>query len=276
MTGAWVAALGASVAFGVAAVLQALASTRAPETAGIDPRLLLALVRQPAFLAALALTGVGFLLHVVALQWLPLFLVQAVIASSVAVTALLSVHVFGVPLTRAQWASLGAVVVGLTLLAPSAEQGEALPAAPTTLALLLGAVLLTAGAALVAARLHGTPEAVLLGLLAGTGFGLVAVCARLLPRLDLAALGEPVTGIAVVAGLLAFLLYSTALQQGSATVVTAALVVPQTAVPAAVGLALGDRVSAGLAPMAAVGFVVALTGALGLARFERPAPAPQR
>ena len=250
-------------------MLQALASRRVPHVPGVDPRLLLQLLHQPAFAAALVLNGVGFVLHVVALHFLPLFVVQVVIAASVAVTAVLSVPVFAAPLTWRQGGALAAVVLGLALLAPSAEERPAQPAQRETLALLLGAVLLVAAAALAAARLHGTPEAVLLGLLAGAGFGLVAVCARLLPRLaPLAVVGEPVAWIGLAAGALAFLLYSVALQQASATVVTAALVVPQTALPAVLGVLLGDRVQPGLAELAVTGFAVALAGTLALAWFD--------
>lgn len=264
------AALAAAVAFGAAAVLQSVASARSPHVPGIDPRLLLRLARDRVFAAALLLNGLGFLMHVTALHTLPLFVVQAVIASSVAVTALLSVPVAGVQLTVPRRTALVAVVLGLVLLAPTAQEGEAGSASAPVVALLLGAVVVIAAGAVLAARLHGTPEAVLLGLLAGAGFGLVAVCGRLLPRLDVAnVLTQPVTVVAVLAGLVAYLLYSVALQQGTATVVTAALVVPQTALPAVLGVLLGDRVRPGLGVLAAFGFLVALAGTLALAWLER-------
>ena len=119
-------AVGAMVLFGIAAVLQALATSRAVDVEVLDPRLLLRLSAQPVFLAALALNGLGFLLHITALQSLPLFLVQAVIAGSVAVTAVLSVRVFGVRLGPSQWGAVGLVVLGLVLLAPTATEGDAI------------------------------------------------------------------------------------------------------------------------------------------------------
>ena len=77
------------------------------------------------------------------------------------------------------------------------------------------------------------------------------------------------TYVLAFSGVLAFLLYSSAMQKGSVTVTTAALVVPQTAVPALVGtLLLGDQVREGFGALAVVGFVLALLGAVGLARFE--------
>lgn len=262
-------AVGAMLLFGVAAVLQALATARADDVAVLDPRLLLRLARQPAFLAALALNGVGFLLHVKALQTLPLFLVQAVIAGSVAVTALLSVRVLGARLRRAHWVAVGLVVTGLVLLAPTAVAGGVSPVGATGTALLLAAVLLVVVLAAVLRRVPGSAGTVLLGLLAGTGFGVVAVCARLLPDPGPALLDAPVTWVLVLAGTTAYFVYSAAMQRGSVTTATAAMVVTQTVVPAVAGVLLGDQVRPGLLPLAVVGFVLALTGALGLGRFER-------
>ena len=265
-------ALGAMALFGVAAVLQALATSRAADVGVLDPRLMLRLARQKVFLAALALNGLGFVLHIIALQSLPLFLVQAVIAGSVAVTALLSVRVFGVRLGRGQWAAVGLVVLGLVLLAPTATEGAASPVGSRAPLLLLAAVVLVTATAVAVRRVPGAAGTVLLGLLAGTGFGVVAVCARLLPEMGLALLSSPLPYVLVLAGGTAYFVYSAAMQRGSVTTATAAMVITQTVVPAVVGLFLGDSVRAGLVPVAVVGFVLALAGALGLGRFESAAP----
>lgn len=261
-------ALGAMTLFGVAAVLQGVATARAGDVAVLDPRLLLRLARQRVFLVALALNGLGFLLHVTALQTLPLFLVQAVIAGSVAVTAVLSIRVLRTRLSRAQWGAVALVVLGLALLAPSAAAEGDLPGgAGRTLALLAVVVALVLTAVAVR-RVAGPAGTVLLGLVAGAGFGVVAVCARLLPEIGPGLLAAPVSYVLVLAGASAYLVYSAAMQRGSVTTATAAMVVTQTVLPALAGLLLGDSVREGYAPLAAVGFVLALTGALGLARYE--------
>ena len=263
-------AFGAMICFGVAAVLQAVATGRTEQRPGLDPRLLLQLVRQPLFLGSLALNGLGFALHITALQSLPLFLVQAVIAGSVSVTAVLSVRVTGIPLARAQWLAVGLVVLGLAMLGPSATSGAADPGGTGAALLLLGAVALVVLAALGAARVRGAAGAILLGLLAGTGFGVVAVSARLLPPYGAAVLRSPLVYVLLLAGATAFLLYSAAMQRGSVTTTTAALVITQTAVPALAGvLLLGDRVRDGFLALAVAGFVLALGGAVGLGRYER-------
>lgn len=265
------AALAAAVAFGLAAVLQGIATARTPDAGGLDFLLLLRLARQPVFLASVALNLAGFGLHVAALQTLPLFLVQAVIASSVAVTAVLSVRVFRTPLRPAQWAAVAVACVGLALLSRSAESSEAVDPTSTERLVLPAVVVVTVLAGVAAGRLTGAVGAAALGLLGGVCFGVVAVAGRLLPSLaPLDLLAEPLTYVLALAGLVAFLLYSTAMQRGSVTTATAANVVTQTAVPAVVGIALlGDRIRDGWEPVAVLAFVLALAGALGLARFER-------
>lgn len=264
-------ALGAMTLFGVAAVLQGLATNRADDVAVLDPRLLLKLVRQPIFLLALAFNGLGFLLHAAALQTLPLFLVQAIIAGSVAVTAVLSVRVFATPLRVPQRVAVAVVVLGLALLGVSAASGEAEPGDVGRPVVLLSVVAGVAALAAVVRRLSGPTATVLLGLLAGTGFGVVAVAARLLPDLGSALLTSPTLGVLLLAGTVAFLIYSAAMQRGTVTTATAALVVTQTVVPALAGLLLGDQVRSGFLPVAALGFALALAGAVALGRYEGPA-----
>ena len=63
------------------------------------------------------------------------------------------------------------------------------------------------------------------------------------------------------------------MQHGSVTLATATLVVTQTTVPAVLGLLLlGDGVRPGTAPLAVVGFLLAIGGAVALARFEHVVP----
>jgi hypothetical protein len=62
--------------------------------------------------------------------------------------------------------------------------------------------------------------------------------------------------------------YATALENGSVTVATAAVVLAETAPPALIGiLLLGDHTRPGLAVAAAAAFVLAVTCAVLLARF---------
>jgi hypothetical protein len=81
-------------------------------------------------------------------------------------------------------------------------------------------------------------------------------------------LRDPATYALVAAGVVSFMLYATALDSGSVTVATAAVVLAETAPPALIGiLFLGDHTRPGLAALAVVAFVLAVTSAVLLARF---------
>jgi hypothetical protein len=80
----------------------------------------------------------------------------------------------------------------------------------------------------------------------------------------------------VAAGLVSFVFYATALESGSVTVATSAVVLAETLPPAVVGvLFLGDTTRHGLAPVAVIGFTLAVVSAVMLARFGEADHAPE-
>ena len=149
------AALAAAGVFGGSAILQAIGSRRVADDSGLSPRTAALLLRQPAFLAALVLNLLGFLLHLVAVRLLPLFLAQAGIAASLAVTALLAMRIFHDQLSRIDWAAIAAVCVGLALLTAAAGQtGQERATTAMTVTLYAVAAGMVVGG-LVATRLRG-------------------------------------------------------------------------------------------------------------------------
>ena len=67
---------------------------------GLDPRLLGRLLRSWKYVVGVGLDGLGFLLSLAAVRTLPLFVVQSVVASFLAVTAVLGAIFLKMPLTR--------------------------------------------------------------------------------------------------------------------------------------------------------------------------------
>src|SRR6476619_7269015 len=119
MTLALLAVAGAAVCSGSAAVLQASAVSRLPQADSMSAGFVGRLARSPRYLLALVLVAAGFGLSFLALRTLPLFVVQAGRASSLAVTAVLSVLVLRVRLRAVEVAAVigigaGLVVLGLT------------------------------------------------------------------------------------------------------------------------------------------------------------------
>ncbi|GAA1155751.1 hypothetical protein GCM10009630_62140 [Kribbella jejuensis] len=268
------AALGAAVLFGVGAIAQAVGSRKVPTESELDPRRLggfvAKLLKQPAFLGALALNLAGFGLHFVALRLLPLYLAQAGIAVSLVVTALLATRLMSDRLSALEWSAVFGVVVGLGLLAvASGDAGAGAQHHGLTVGIIVGLVTIAVLGGLASRSQHGASTA-LLGLLAGLGYAGVAISARLLQDGSLSELfHSPTLYTLPISGALAFILYSLALQRGSVTLATTPMIALQTITPAAVGVfILGDAVRAGWWPAAIAGFALSATGSVILVRFE--------
>jgi drug/metabolite transporter (DMT)-like permease len=272
MTAAFGAAILSAVCYGLATALQARGAREATGDAG----LLLDVLRQWPFLIGVLLDIGGFVAQLFALRYLPLFVVQAAQAGNLAVTALACVPILGVRLGRPQWAAVAAVCAGLALLGASGgAEGAAGVSIPARFAL-LGAALVLGVAALLAARLRPPGGPIVQGAVAGLGFGLTALAVRAVPTLDPAALlRDPAAYAIAVSGVCAFLSFAAGLQRGSVTMVAALVIVGETALPAAIGIALWhDRTRVGWQVAAVAGFVLAVAGALALSRFAEPAPKP--
>jgi drug/metabolite transporter (DMT)-like permease len=268
------AALGAAVLFGVGAILQAVGSRKVPTGSELSPGrfggFVLALLKQPAFLGAIALNLAGFGLHFVALRHLPLYLAQAGIAVSLVVTALLATRLMSDQLSTLEWSAVAAVCVGLGVLAVSAgEAGANVQHHGLTIGIIAGLITIAVLGAAASRSQRGVSTA-LLGMLAGLGYAGVAVSARLLQDGSMSELfHSPTLYTLPISGALAFILYSLALQRGSVTLATTPMIALQTITPAAVGVfVLDDAVRAGWWPAAIVGFALSAAGSVILVRFE--------
>jgi len=266
-------ALGCSVCYGTASVMQAVA-TRSVEPAsksGVDPVLLMRAVQQWRYLVGIGLDALGFLLQVMALRLVPIYVVAAALAASIAVTGVVSAWLLSTRLSRAEWTAVGVVCVSLAALACAAGPGH-FRRAPEGLGwALIGVVaaIFIAGAA--AGRLHDRERALALGLGAGSGFGVVEIGVRMMEVVDptkAAFYTDPALYAAAGGGAAGFLLLTSALHRGSVTTTVAAMVVGETIAPALVGVVwLGDTARPGLGWLVIAGFVVAVSGTLVLARF---------
>ncbi|MFE6623634.1 hypothetical protein [Streptomyces sp. NPDC057740] len=265
-----ICALGAAVCFGAATVLQAVAARAASAQGGRggEAGVLLRALRQWRYLAGLALDGLGFVFQVLALKSLPIYAVSAALASSLAVTAVVAARLLGVRLRRGEWAAVGVVCAGLAMLGlASGTEGDRGGSDALRFAM-LGVALGVLGVGLAGGRLPERGRGLVLGLAAGFGFGVVEVAVRLIDSVSVAELANPATYALLLGGGAAFLALTSALQRGSVTVATAAMVIGETVGPAVVGVVwLGDRTREGLAWLAVLGFVVSVAGALALARF---------
>ncbi|OBH98630.1 hypothetical protein A5678_21460 [Mycobacterium sp. E2733] len=266
-------ALGCSVCYGTASVLQAAAtrSVEAGSGSGVDTVLLMRAARQWRYLLGIGLDGAGFLLQVAALRLVPIYVVAAALAASIAVTGIASAWLLGARLSRSEWTAVGVVCASLVVLALAAGHGH-FRHAPAGLGwALLGVVAAIFVAGAVAGRLPDRPRALALGLAAGTGFGVIEVGVRLIEVIDptkRAFYTNPALYAAAAGGAAGFLLLTSALHRGSVTTAVAGMVVGETIAPAFVGVVwLGDSAREGLGWLVIAGFAVAVSATLVLARF---------
>lgn len=286
-------AVAASAGYGTGSVLQALGSRKSARREAAKASVpgvtqhggpSLASTAKAAvtweFMLGTVLDFVGFGLGALAARLLPLFLSQTVISANLVITAVLSVKLLGLRLSRAEWTSIAVVCSALVLLATAAgpEGGGHTPLAAHWW--LLAASVVLVGGGTVVVRLLGARAAILAGLFSGLGFGALGIGVRVLNGVDPfdlpSLLGDPALYAILVAGLGGMYLHTVALQLGSVNGATAALVVGETVVPGVLGvLWLGDSSRPGFAWVAVLGFVVAVAGAVAVAWFGEPEPEPE-
>src|ERR1700683_4527417 len=185
-----IAAIVAALLYGTASVIQAIAvragshKSAVDASGGVDPGLVVRLLHQWRFVASMCLDALGFVAQLVALQRLPLFAVQAFVASNLAVTAVLASWVIGVTLSWREWTAVLGVVAGVGLLGSSAgAEGAGQVGAVFKVALIVA----LAGLALVgwaAAKLNEPLRTTALGITAGFGYGVLSIAARVLNGFD--------------------------------------------------------------------------------------------
>ncbi|MEV1293967.1 hypothetical protein [Pseudonocardia sp. NPDC049635] len=249
----------------VAAILQADAARKGGRTSSVMAR--------PRFLAGLVMDLVTWLCMVVALQYIPIFAVQATLAGAIAMTALYARYFRDEWLRPVHRLAIGASVLGLALVAGSAgvERKQALTGHGVTVAVLVGALV-----AVMVATLAVNPSTVPWpsAVLAGLGLGGGAVCIRALHVSDGAALStlmaEPLVYVLLGMAVVGLYNYARALQLGDIATVTALYMAVQVVVPGLVGITLlDDTVRAGYTWMLVLGLAFIVYGTSILAR-RRP------
>jgi drug/metabolite transporter (DMT)-like permease len=250
--------------FGVGAVIQAGAVRRLGTSPEGFSGFITRSVRDRRTMLVVAMYLVGFVLHAAAILLLPLYLAQALIAMSLPVTAIASHHLED-RLQGTGWVAIGVVTLGLVLLSLGAgEPGEVQSSTQFVVVLWVGVAALVVAST--AARSLPGP---LLGLLAGLGYAGSAISVR--------GVDTPIDSVVVIAALavpafslVAFWLYSLGMHRAAVPATSAALIVAQTFVPAAAGVAwLGDSVREGWWPAVLMGLLLSTAGAAVLAQKSR-------
>ncbi len=251
-----VAALLAAVLFGVIAVVQAAVIRRHG-------------MFSPMMGGVLVAYLIGWLLHLVAIDQLPLYLAQVGIAVSLVVTALVASFVMGEPLRTEHWVAVAGMTVGLGVLAVASGSVGHSEFSTTTTVVLYALLAVNCVLGWLAYQWNGPASGVLLGILAGLAYSGSPVATRVLTDISV----DPATILPAASiglyGALGFVLYSEAMKRTSVTAATAPVVLLQTVIPAVVGLIVfDDTVREGWWPMALVAFGVSLVSSIVLCGAE--------
>ena len=171
----WLGAIVACLGYGVSSVLQSVAAKRAAEVVGLTGIVLI--IKQVPYLLGLAADTLAFAGNVLALQRLPLFLVQSIVAGSVGVTAVIA-SLRGARLSWKDWTSLAILGLGLVLLCVTA-----VPTAATQISLIDDWIILLASIAplvvgLIGFRMKNRASAIVMSCAAGLAFSGVALASR--------------------------------------------------------------------------------------------------
>ena len=258
----------AAFAYSGASLLQSVGARRAAQQTSA----LSALAGQPLYIAGLVLDAIGFAAVVVALQFLPLFVVQTTVASNVAITAIGAALLLGAHLPRAGWVALGAVLVGLAVIAASAQARQSVDLPTVWRWVLLGTSIPVVALGIWA---HRRGRGGMVALAAGLAFSVVAIAARALEFPDplWRILLDPLLWTLAVQGIAGTLLFARAAQTSNVTRISTVTFTTETVLPSVVGvLFLQDTVRPGWAPFALAGFALAVGGAVVLSRSSASVP----
>jgi drug/metabolite transporter (DMT)-like permease len=270
------AAFGCAVCNGLAAILEKSGADQQATVATMQITLLWRLLSDWAYILGILLDFLAFVLTLIAVHTLPLFVVQPIIASSVAVTALIERFILRHKLGWLTWIAILCIVIGLSLLTLTATPEQAHSVVAVVRWTIIFCPLLIAAAGALVTRSNRHSATIMLGALSGIAFGGTALVCRMLrfsqPYWHLVT--NPLVWALLAYGLIAILLFTIALQRHQASVVNASMITFETVVPMAIGIAfLGDSPKSGAWGLVVAGVVLTLTGALIIA-WPRATPSP--
>jgi drug/metabolite transporter (DMT)-like permease len=239
------AAVAGAASFGLASAFQQHATKQVPTASTLNPRLLLELIRRPAWVLGIGTVIIGLSLQLTALAFGPLVLVQPLLVTGVLFGAVFSALLAHRKVDRlVVLGSLGCVAGLSAFLLLARPSGDARQLTDNRwalwwLAIALGAIVL--GCLTVAARFPGSIRVAALAAATGVLYGLTAGLMKLVTEEFRAGgftepFGHPVLYIVCAVGPIGFLLSQNTFQQG--TLIAPALAII-TIVDPLVGVAIG-------------------------------------
>lgn len=257
------AAFACAICNGTAAVLQKISADKEKDVSSLDARFLWRLFQNKPYAAGVALDILGWLLTLFAVQYLPLFLVEAIIAANIVVTAVVERLLLHRPMRSKAYLAIAIILAGLTVLALAASPEKAEPINGMLKWLIILAPIPIAMAGYVLARSKTYSASIGLAILGGIAFGDTSIVGRIFSLSQPAwhTVYSPLVFALIASGILGILLFSIALQRAQATTINASMAASQTLVPAIIGIVfLGDDARHGMWYLVVLGISLVLGG----------------
>ena len=186
------------------------------------------LFRSRWFAVGMAIALGAWLLHVAALVFAPLSVVQAVLSTGVVMLAVLAERIFGFKVGPRQWAGVAMTAAGLILLVVTLPAAHGTHSAYSLAGMISFEVgMLAIGALLISAPRLGAPDhhhGIMLGAAAGTLFGVSDVAIKALTGVSSfgSFIASPWLAVCILASVVAFYASARGMQDGEAVPVIAA------------------------------------------------------
>jgi len=186
------------------------------------------LFRSKWFAVGIAIALGAWLLHVAALVFAPLSVVQAVLSTGVVMLAVLAERIFGFKVGPRQWAGVAMTAAGLILLVVTLPAAHGTHSAYSLAGMISFEVgMLAIGALLISAPRLGAPDhhhGIMLGAAAGTLFGVSDVAIKALTGVSSfgSFVASPWLAVCILASVVAFYASARGMQDGEAVPVIAA------------------------------------------------------
>lgn len=273
------AAVGAAACFGITAVLQHRATQRTRTRHAMNPRLVIDLLRQRMWVAAIFINVLGTLLQVLALRFGPLIMVQPLLVTGLLFSVVIGSITAGRRPDRVLLGGAFCCIAGLAvfLLVARPTSGRETLSLDAMLPLVIALSCVLAICLAISSRGHGQIPALALGVAAGVLYGVTAGFIKVVTHEASQSLFSPLQGwtlyAVLVIGPLGFLLNQNAYQvAAAASPVLAVITITDPIVGIIVGrLWLGEHVNLGPADLA--GQIVALAVmAAGIGLLAQRAP----
>lgn len=259
------AGLGAPICDGISTLLQKIGADQSRKVKSFNLGFLIRILRNPAYALGTALAVIGYGLTLVALQILPLFFVQSLIACSVIVTAFGEHFFLHRKLGGHTYWALFTIMIGLGLLGIGAVTSKTVgDGRMARLSIELGPILLVA-IGIVFVYIRPNWSSVGLAALSGLLFGNTSTIGRILtyPHPLWKIVENPLLYSLAFSGILGQYFFIVSLQRATATKCNAVMISMQTLGPALCGLVLfDDEIRHGLEAVVLLGGALVLVGAV--------------